>query len=155
MKKPSPVEFVLKFALLFGIPYLLIHVINIGLVTNAVASAEALMFRAGGFSVSQNASLLFVNGFPFEIVADCTGLMMVFLLLALLWSTPVDAHRRLRALIVWTPFLLCFNLLRMFITLFVGFSAPQTMDVAHVALWFVDSGAVVLIWLHEAEVVLW
>jgi len=113
------------------------------------------MFRVGGFAVSQNASLLFVEGVPFEIVADCTGLMMVFLLLALLWATPVDENRRLRAFLVWTPFLLGLNLLRMFITLFVGVSAPQLMDAAHVALWFVDSGAVVLIWMHEAEVILW
>jgi len=155
VKKPSPVGFVLKFALLFGIPYAAMHFADTGLVTNAVASAEALMFRVGGFAVSQNASLLFVEGVPFEIVADCTGLMMVFLLLALLWATPVDENRRLRAFLVWTPFLLGLNLLRMFITLFVGVSAPQLMDAAHVALWFVDSGAVVLIWMHEAEVILW
>ncbi|MFH0834783.1 MAG: archaeosortase/exosortase family protein [Candidatus Micrarchaeota archaeon] len=155
MKKPSPVGFVLKFALLFGIPYAAIHLIDIGVVTNAVASAEALLFRLGGFSVSQNASLLLVEGVPFEIVADCTGLMMVFLLLALLWATPVDEERRVRAFLVWTPFLLGFNLLRMFITLSAGFYAPQLMDVAHVVLWFVDSGAVVLIWMHEAEVILW
>jgi len=154
VKKPSPAEFVLKFALLFGVPYALIHVIDIGFVTNAVASAEALMFRLGGFSVAQSASLLFVEGVPFEIVADCTGLMMVFLLLALLWATPVERSRA-RAFLVWAPFLLLFNLLRMFITLFVGFSAPSLMGAAHVALWFVDSGAVILIWMHEAEVILW
>ncbi|VVB67225.1 Transmembrane exosortase (Exosortase_EpsH) [Candidatus Norongarragalina meridionalis] len=155
MKKPSPIEFVLKFALLFGIPYILIHVVDIGLATNAVASVEAAMFRTGGFAVSQNAALLFVEGFPFEIVADCTGLMMVFLLLALLWATPVEEKRRVRAFLIWTPFLLGFNLLRMFVTLYVGFSAPSLMDVAHVVLWFVDAGVVILIWMHEAEVVLW
>lgn len=151
--KKSELEFLGRFFLLFFIPYILLHVADVSPLSSAIAGVESSALSAAGFPASSSGSLLFVGESVYEIVPDCTGLVMVILLFALLYSTPLDSNRRLRGLLVFTPLLLAFNLARLAVTLLTGaWFGPTALEGAHVLLWFVDSAVVLLAWGRAAGV---
>jgi len=88
----------------------------------------------------------------FEIIADCTGLVMVVLLFALLYSTESKADKP-RELAFYAPFLLAFNLVRLFATLLAHYHLGEAgFEAVHAALWFVDSGVVLWCWSRATGV---
>ena len=75
---------------------------------------------------------------------------MVILFGALLYATKPSW----RAFFLYSPFLLAFNLFRLYLTLLAG-AQYAAFDAVHVFLWFVDSGVVLLAWSHATKVNLW
>jgi len=149
-------RFLASFLVLFFVPFALIHVVPMGFANEAVAGSEEFLLSTLGYQVEQSGSLLRIGAESyFDIIADCTGAVMVILFFALLYSTPCDCNR-LRALAIYSPLLLGFNLLRLLVTLLTHYHyGLAAFDLAHVALWFVDSGVVLACWSHATGVKLW
>ena len=144
--------FLAKFAAFFSVPYALLHVLDLRLLTQPIASFESAFFNAAGVPSSAAASIIFAAGREFEIIPDCTGLVMVILLFALLWSTPIEEKRRRPFFAAGSIFLLAFNLARLFFTLWAGVAwGNAALEAVHVALWFVDSAVVLAVWAVAAE----
>jgi len=145
--------FLARFLFFFFIPFAVIHLVDASFLNAAVASVEQVLLSFLGYDVVAAGPDLLVDGTPFRIVVDCTGLVLVLLLFALLFSTPLKNSVRVRAIIVFTPFLLFFNALRLLLTLSVGAVLGQAvLEVVHVLLWFVDSAVVFFIWMQVAGV---
>jgi len=144
--------FLAKFFILFAIPYALIHVIDLGWLTRAIASIESGLFNAAGIPSSAVGSEVIAAGANYTIIADCTGLVMVAMLFALLWATPLKDKRRWLFLAIGAPFLLLFNFARLFITLWTGIAlGPTALETVHLGFWFVDAAAAVAVWAKAAE----
>ncbi|MEW5955285.1 MAG: archaeosortase/exosortase family protein [Candidatus Micrarchaeota archaeon] len=145
--------FLAKFLVLFFVPFTALHFVDASLLNAAVASSEHAALSFLGYDAAASGSDLFVDGTHFRIVVDCTGLVLVLLLFALLFATPLKNAVRLRALAVFAPFLLFFNLLRLLLTLSVGAVLGQAaLEAVHVLLWFVDSAVVFFIWMQVVGV---
>jgi exosortase/archaeosortase family protein len=147
-------SFLVRFLPAFFIPYLLIHFIPLEPLNSAVASTQNAFFDAAGFETELDGSLLVIRGATearYRIITDCSGLVMVFLFAALLYASKPSW----KALLIYSPLLLAFNLLRLFITLFAGVQHPPLFEATHAFFWFVDSGVVLLAWSHATGVRLW
>ncbi len=145
-------RFLAKFAALFSVPYIMMRFIDLGWLTVLVAGVEGFLFNAAGIPSSVNASILVITGREYEIIPDCTGLVMIIMLSALLWSAPVTRKRRWLFMAAGIPFLFAFNLARLFFTLWTGtVVGGAALDAVHVFLWFVDAGVVVGVWAKAAE----
>ena len=147
-------RFLTRFLAAFFIPYLLVHFLPLAPVNQAVASTQNALFEATGFETELDGTLLTVRGgfeTHYRIITDCSGLVMVILFAALLYATKPSW----RALLLYSPLLLAFNLLRLYVTLYAGVQYPSLFDATHAALWFVDSAVVLLAWSHATKVNLW
>jgi len=147
VKLGKSAAFLLSFLALFFVPFALIHFLPLGFASEAVASVEETMLKAAGYATQRDGAFLSIGGkSDFEIVTDCTGLVMVILFFALLYSTPSKADKP-RALLIYAPVLLSFNLARLFATLVAHYHfGPAVFEGVHVALWFVDSAVVLWCW---------
>ena len=141
-------KFLAKFLPLYFIPFFLIsRVLPLAFLNNLTASIESFLLTTAGVANQLNAPLIFTQALNYEIVAECTGLSMVILLFALLYSTEITDKKKLKTLFVFTPILLLFNLLRLFTLLWLGAKlGQQGLDYAHPAFWFVDAGIVFFVW---------
>jgi len=146
-------DFLAKFLVFFFLPFAALHFVDASVLTVAVAHAEKILLSLLGYSATAIGDDLFVDGAHFKIVVDCTGLVLVLLLAALLFATPLKNEKRLQALALFTPFLLAFNLLRLLLTLTVGAVLGQpALEATHMLMWFVDSAVVFFIWMRVARV---
>lgn len=148
--------FLTRFPFYFLIPYALLLFLKLAFLTDSVASLEKIFLNAAGFNATAAGSILVVNNAVFEIIPDCTGLVMVFLFLALFYATPRASFVRKRglpAVACYCIALFAFNLLRLFATLAIGASWGEgALNAAHAALWFVDAGVVLAAWMHATRI---
>lgn len=148
--------FLIRFPVYFLVPYSLLLYLKPAFLTNAIASLEALLLNAVGFNTIAGGSIIVVRNAVFEIIPDCSGLVMVFLFLALFYATPKAIFvrkRGLSAVVAYATALLGFNLLRLFVTLAVGTSfGESTLNAVHAALWFVDAGVVLAAWASATRI---
>ncbi len=148
--------FLTRFPFYFLVPYALLLALKPAFLTNAIASLEALLLNAAGFAAAASGSMLFVNNSVFEIIPDCSGLVMVFLFLALFYATPRASFTRKRgigAVAAYVVGLFTFNLVRLFVTLAIGVTWGEgALNAAHAALWFVDAGVVLAAWASATRV---
>ncbi|MBI5226750.1 hypothetical protein HY994_05990 [Candidatus Micrarchaeota archaeon] len=145
--KSSFAGFALRFAFFFGIPYALLHVLPLGGFLDVIAFIESVGLHALGVASVVFGSFLSANSAWFQIVSDCSGLVMVSLLFGLLWSTPVAKTVRERFFLRWAPLLLVYNLVRLLVVLYVGGTlGMRAMDAVHLGLWLVDAALVLGIW---------
>lgn len=151
------VLFLVKFLVLFFVPYAFIHVVDLSAVNEAVAGVQGAMLNTAGLPTSVEGTLLTTTfggrQTIFDMIIDCSGLMMVILFFALLYSTPIK-RGRLKWLLAFTPLLLAFNAVRLFATIAAAV-LYDAFEVVHVALWFVDSAVVLLCWAFVAEIKVW
>ena len=147
------IKFIAKFLPLYFIPFFLIsRVIPLGFLTDLIASTESFFLSSAGVANTLRASFIFTTAINYEIVAECTGLSMVILLFALLYSAELDNKKRVKTMLFFTPILLFFNLLRLFAVLWLGAKlGQQGLDYAHPAFWFVDAAIVFAIWYYRLE----
>lgn len=145
--KENEKKFLLLFFIGFAALYLLVQALPIEFALEGIASFETQALNYAGVAASSSQTIVFTPSMEFEIIKDCSGLLMVGLLAALLFSSSSDHRKSLSTLLLFAPLLLAFNLLRLFATLFVGAQyGQQIMDAVHFALWIVDSLIVLLIW---------
>ncbi len=137
--------FALRFAVFFGVPYALLHLLPLTPLLEVLAELESALLQWAGVESVRFGAVLSSNVAWFEIVPDCSGLVMVILLGALLWSTPVRQPERF--FVVFAPALFAFNVVRLFAVLYVGGVFGQgPLDAVHLGLWMVDAGIVLALW---------
>jgi len=141
-------DFLLKFFGIFFALFALLKALDLRMLAEIIAIMEEALLKFFGFAVSREGTLLILQNRTFEIVSECTGLVLVILLIALLYSTKIRESARRRALLLYVPFLLVFNIFRLLITLVSAVLIPDFFDAMHVFLWFVDSGVVMFLWYH-------
>ena len=115
---------------------------------SAIAGIEASLMHSSGVPVAVDGTVLSLGASSAEIVNECSGLVMVILLASLLYSSDIPENRRRLALLAFTPFLLLFNIARLYATLYAYFAAHQLFEAVHVILWFVDSAVVLACWYY-------
>ncbi|MBU1198047.1 archaeosortase/exosortase family protein [Candidatus Micrarchaeota archaeon] len=126
--------------------FLVLIALDLSFLTQAIASIQRDMLGHVGTYVTQDGSSLQFGHYVVHIVAECSGFVMVILLAALLWSTPIPERKRWKALVLLTPFLLLFNLARLWLTILVFFYVFPYFEIVHVSLWFIDSALVLGLW---------
>ncbi|NUN11663.1 exosortase/archaeosortase family protein [Candidatus Micrarchaeota archaeon] len=138
--------FLAKFFTSFFIPFFLLELIDTSLLTNAIAGFENY-FLSKLVYTELNGSTIFANNILFQIVTECSGLVMLLLFASLIYST--EAKNKLKNFLLLAPVVFVFNLLRLFVTLLFGvFYGQQAIEVVHVLFWFIDAGVVFLLWMH-------
>ena len=136
--------FVLTFAFLFA----LIKILPLDSLNFFVAEIQEKILSLAGYEVAREGTLLLVGSAAFEIVIDCSGLVMLIMFASLLYST--NTRLSWKKIVFYSAFLFVFNLARLAFTLAVGANlGNQTLDIVHPALWFVDSGLVFGVWAKE------
>lgn len=152
-QRRSPLFFLLKFFALFAVLFTALYFAPLSFLTSFIASIESIFLNFFGLPVMQVGSLIVFNDFVFQIVNECTGLVMLSMLAALLYATPTMSSKdKYFGLGLFAVPLLLFNLLRLFLTLFVGLSFGQSaLDATHFILWIVDALVVFLVWMHLSK----
>jgi exosortase/archaeosortase family protein len=118
----------------------------------AVAAIEAALLSAIGIQAAVYGATVFAAGISFSMAIECTSLVMASMLFCLLYATRQPAEKTFRALLLWVPVLFAFNLLRVLLTAYVDIAyGSAAFEFVHALLWFADSLAVVLIWMHVAK----
>ena len=119
--------------------------------SRGLAGVEGALLAASGVPVLVDGALLHAGGASFEIVAECSGLVMAAMLIALFFAS---GCRRWGWLAGGVAFLLLFNVARLWFTLYAGAVWGQgALDVVHPVLWFVDAGIVLALWAKAEELV--
>jgi len=138
-------NFLLKFFAGFSLLYLLVQILPLEAFLQWLASTEAVLLNSAGVNALASATIISTPAIEFEIIRDCSGLLMVALLAALLYAT--NSRNSLKTLLLFAPLLVAFNLFRLLITLFVGTRfGSGALEAVHFSLWIVDSLIVLLIW---------
>lgn len=142
--------FLVNFFGVFGVLFAFFHYLSMDWLLNLIASVEAgILFNAGIHATVQGATI-FTSKATFQIVAECSGLVMSSMLVALVFTTNVP--KKFQNLLVFVPLLMGFNLIRLAVTLYFGATFGQgVLDVVHYALWFVDTGLVFWIWIMSVS----
>lgn len=138
--------FLARFFLIFFALYSLLYLLDWSAVSAFLASLETMLLNRLGVGAFASGSDIFMGSRVVRIVSECSGFVMVFLLLALLYSTKIDPQRRRVAGLVFTPFLLLFNVFRLLATLLAFAWWPAAFDSVHAGLWLVDSAVVMGLW---------
>ncbi len=145
---PDERRFLFRFLSIFFFLFLLLFLFELNWLTRWIAGVETGLLNYVGVPASQEGSYILMGPYLVHIVPECTGLVMVFLLAALLYATRIPELQRRKALVVFTPFLLLFNLLRLLATLLVFYYWQALFGAVHVFLWFVDSALVLGLWYY-------
>ncbi len=113
-----------------------------------VAQLQEQILSAAGYNAVRDGTTLLLNGAAFQIVIDCSGLVMMTLFFALLYSTKTRISTP--RLLAYFAFFFLFNLLRLAFT--IGIAADYgegALGIVHPVLWFVDAGVVFVCWAKE------
>jgi len=144
-------NFFAKFMVSFFILYALLYLLDLRFLTNFVASVQSQALALAGFPNALSGSFISLEKISFEVVRECTGLVMIFMLAALLYAT--RTKRALYYFAIFAPVLFAFNLLRLFATFWFGAAlGTQAMELTHILLWFVDAAVVFFLWAVAAKI---
>ena len=137
-------HFFARFAVLFGIPYSLLNLYPVPAFLQTIAQAQSALLNAAGIAATQMGTYIQTTSQLFQIVPSCTGLVMVFLMVALLYSTPIQNREKFA--VFFSPVLFLFNQARLLAVLSVGTLYPALAEPVHAYLWFVDAALVLFLW---------
>lgn len=154
-------KFLIVFLGSFTALYLIVQILPIAPLLEGLASLEAKMLNFAGANASSAQTIIFTPSMEFEIIRDCSGLVMIALLAALLLASNAnvpklkpDPGNSLKTLLFFAPLLLAFNVLRLLATLFVGAQLGRgVLEAVHFSLWIVDSVVVLLIWAKSQQMI--
>lgn len=140
-------KFLLVFFASFAALYLAVQLLPINFFLNWLAGTEAELLKFLGVQATAGQALVFTPTAEFEIIRDCSGLVMVALLAALLLAT--GSKKIFGTLALFAPLLVIFNVFRLLATLFVGARfGSAALEAAHFSFWIADTALVLLIWAH-------
>lgn len=137
--------FLIKFFLIYAVLQTIILAAPIGFLKEFVALTEA---NALGFEAEGN--IILFNEHRFEIVANCTGLMSISVLAAIVFSLRKPSLKKKLGLFgVGTAILFPLNLFRVYLVLLAAVSFnPGIAENLHVATWFGTSAAIMILWYY-------
>ena len=128
--------------------FILIKILPLDFLNIIVAQLQETILSQAGFSVVRDATSLTVGKAAFEIIVDCTGLVMMIMFVSLLYST--ETRVSIPKILGYFAFFFIFNLFRLAFTIAIGANyGGNAIDIAHPVLWFVDSGVVFAAWAKE------
>lgn len=154
--------FIAIFLPVFFAGFWLLLQLNLTALTTPLAQTESTLLASAGIpntlttNTAGTPSTLSTSFAEFEIVTECTGLVLVLMLAALLIATPAELcppKRKLAYFAVFAPFLIAFNALRLFLTLYLGTLWPAWFDGIHAFFWLVDSAVVFAVWVKASKIV--
>ena len=138
--------FLAKFLIAFAVLYLIAIILPLAPLLEWIAGTQANWLHSAGIDAFAEGSVVHANGSQFEIVNECSSLVMIALLAALLFAGGKKSDWK--ALAIGVPLLFAFNLLRLFATIAIGASfGDGALDAVHYLLWIVDAGLVLAVWL--------
>ncbi len=146
--REGELAFLAKFLILFFALYSILKIVDITALNLFIASFEFELLKLFNVSAILEGVMIHFPNTTVEFVDECSGLLMPILLASLLWSTNIENNKRIKYLILFTPFLFIFNLLRLLVTVLPLALIPGIFNILHVLLWFVDSAVVLMIWMH-------
>lgn len=149
----TPLQFLTRFLIVFLPLYAIIELTTIyfsnNILTQTIASIQSALLNSIGIFANNSGNIIRTVGATFEVIPDCSGLMLIAMLAGLLYATrSVTNKHKLNILLLGGAVLLIFNLLRLTLTIytFVNFG-QNTFELTHFALWIIDSLLVITIWL--------
>jgi exosortase/archaeosortase family protein len=149
---PNPIAFLAKFAASFAALYAIVLWLPLGAWLEFVAAVEAKLVTTASVPATSAATTIACASQQFEIVAECSGLVMVSLLASLLYAT--GARNAGKTLLWAAPALIAFNLLRLFGTLYLACTLGAfALEPTHFAFWIVDALAVLAIWAYSQKII--
>jgi len=141
-------HFLFYFTLIFLSIFGLLKITEPQPVNLLVAQLQERLLSSAGYSIVRDGAILLLNGSAFQIVIDCSGLVMMTLFFALLYSTKTKIP--LPRLLAYFAFFFLFNLLRLAFTIGVAADYGEgALGIVHPVLWFVDAGVVFACWAKE------
>lgn len=146
-------KFLLYFSAIFFVPYLLIIYEILPTYTINKWIADVLFISLSqSFPIFLFDNHILSDSISFTIVPDCSGFVMISMFFALVMSSNSKITKKITSIIIISPFLFLFNLLRLFLTLYIGLSFGKfAFEITHILLWFIDSGVVILFWLFSLK----
>ncbi len=141
-------HFLFYFIVVFSLIFAVLKILEPRSINLLVAQLQESILSTAGYPVLRNGTSLLVGNTAFEIVVDCSGLVMMAMFFALLYSTKTRIpHLRMLG---YFAFFFFFNLFRIAFTIAVGADyGNAAINVVHPVLWFVDSGIVFACWGYE------
>jgi len=137
--------FLTKFFAIYAVLQLLILFAPLGPLKEFIASVEAGLLGAEAYG-----SLVILGGHRFEIVANCTGLMGISVLAAIIFSLRQPETRKKLALVgAGTLVLFPLNIVRVYFVLLAATAfGAEIAEALHVVSWFGVSAAILLLWYY-------
>ena len=112
-----------------------------------VANSEALLLPAAGIPAFAYGPLVRAGSWSFTIVLECTGAVLLALLLSLFYASRLGTRKTLAFLAFYAPFLALFNIARLFATIYSAAAYGRAaFEATHLFLWLFDSFVVLLLW---------
>ena len=146
-------KFMISFALLFFVPYILLiygFIPTAGIDLLLAKTLYSLILPLN--NIYLHSDKLLSDSISFSIVPDCSGFVMIFMFFALIFSSKGTFKNKFLSLLIFSPLLFVFNIFRLFLTLLVAFNFGKlAFDVVHISLWFFDSAVVISAWLLSLE----
>ncbi len=148
-------EFLKKFPVYFFLPYIGMRLVDWSALTDAIAAFESSALSALGYANQRIGSVILTQASAFDLIVDCSGVVMIIMFLALYYATGDFSKKGKRGSKpprspwIYLPLLFAFNLCRILVTLAIGISfGDAALQATHFTLWFADSAVVLLCWAH-------
>lgn len=135
--------FLIKFFLIYAVLQALLFVFPIMPLLEFIAGTEA-----SWLGLQSQGNIVMANSHGFEIAENCSGLVSVSVLAAIVFSlSRPELHRKILLFAAGALFLFPLNLLRVYFVLLAAVKiGPGIAEALHVATWFVTSAAIIAVW---------
>lgn len=135
--------FLAKFFIVYLVLQYLILLAPLDGLKNGIAATEAMLL-----GVEADGNILSLNGHAFEIVANCTGLVGISVLAAIIFSLKKPELRKKAVLFaIGAAILFPLNIVRVYLVLLVASAVnPGMAETLHIATWFATSALIILVW---------
>jgi exosortase/archaeosortase family protein len=137
--------FLLKFFIIYSVLQAAILISPIGPLKEGIA-----LFEAGLLGLESEGNIITLNGSRAEIVANCTGLMSISVLAAIVFSLRKPAiKKKIGLFAVGAALLFPLNLLRIYLVLLAAMAFDlEAFEAIHTTTWFGTSAAILILWYY-------
>ena len=129
--------------------------------TNSLTPLLSLTARSTGFvldilgaNVDVDGVLISSDDFSMSIVSECTGIIIMLILLSAILAFPSTASHKALGIATGIPILFLLNLIRTVSLFYIGTSFPSLFDTAHLLVWqslmILAAIAIWLTWMRRA-----
>jgi archaeosortase B (VPXXXP-CTERM-specific) len=132
------IAFFIAFCFAFYIVYYFLTVSNSMVMLrlrNVTALILGTFFSLRGAEVVVNGATVSINGFPLEIIDECTAVFSSIVYCSCVLAYPTTLKKKGLGIAFGVPSLYAINILRLFILALVGISYPGMFEFVHVYLW--------------------
>ena len=147
--KKKAILFLIKFFVIYAVLQFLILALPIGFIENGIAEIEASAIggKAEGNVIEfDNATATH----SFQIVPNCTGLVGISVLAAIIFALrKPKLNKKIALLAIGAAILFPLNLLRVYFVLWISIVySPEIGEILHITTWFIAAGAILVIWYY-------